>query len=78
MSAFDPADDADAVQVIPPAPGDVEELVAERAAVTFAGPPGRSMTLAGGFALADVRAAALGAMAPDEHLPFPLVRRRTC
>lgn len=36
------------------------------------------MTLAGGFDLASVRAAALDAMGPDEHLPFPLVRRRPC
>lgn len=65
--------DADTV-VIPPAPGDVEELLAERAAVA-AYNARRSLTLAGGFDLAAVREAALSAMAPDEHLPFPLVRR---
>lgn len=60
-----PIDDGD-VAVVPPAPGDVEVLVAERAY----GGHYRSMTLAGGFGIAALRAAA----EPD-HEPFPLVRR---
>jgi hypothetical protein len=64
--------DADTV-VIPPAPGDIEEVLAERAALEYGGH--RSMTLVGGFGLAEIRLAALAAMAPEEHLPFPLVRR---
>jgi hypothetical protein len=59
------------VVVVPPAPGDVEADIAERAYR-------RSMTLAGGFSLESVRSAALDAMGPEEHLPFPLVRRRPC
>lgn len=54
------------VVVIPPAPGDVEITIAEHAMQ-------RSYTIPGGFAA--LRAAAL-AGAPDDHEPFPLVRRR--
>jgi hypothetical protein len=53
---------------VAPAPGDVEETRAERAAARYTGK--RSMTLQGGFSLASLRAGA------DDHEPFPLVRRR--
>lgn len=59
----------DDVAVIPPAPGDVEVLVAERASRAYGGQY-RSMTLAGGFDLAALRATT------DDHEPFPLVRVR--
>lgn len=62
----DPAPADPDVVVVPPAPGDAAEMAADAR---------RSRTLAGGISLAEIRAAALGAMAPEEHLPFPLVRR---
>lgn len=65
-----PIDDGD-VAVVPPAPGDVEMLVAERASRAYGGHY-RSMTLAGGFGIAALRAAAAAEL---DHEPFPLVRR---
>lgn len=67
-------DDNDTVVVIPPAPGDVEALAVERAALT-AYDARRSYTIPGGFSLDALRAAA-AAPDDDDHEPFPLVRRK--
>lgn len=63
---------ADDVAVVPPAPGDIFATHIERAAAEFGGH--RALTLVGGFGLAALREAA--AAQEDDHLPFPLVRRR--